>query len=73
MEEVIYLDNAATTFPKPDVVYAAMDEANRNYAVNAGRGAYKKAQYASDIIAKTKKLLKLVQAQPIRHKNYIFF
>ena len=58
MEEVIYLDNAATTFPKPDVVYATMDEANRNYAVNAGRGAYKKAQYASDIIAKTKKLLR---------------
>lgn len=58
MEEVIYLDNAATTFPKPEAVYAAMDEANRNYAVNAGRGAYKKAQYASDIIAKTKKMLR---------------
>lgn len=58
MGQVIYLDNAATTFPKPEVVYTAMDEANRNYAVNAGRGAYKKAQYASDMIAKTKKLLR---------------
>ena len=58
MEEIIYLDNAATTFPKPEAVYTAMDKANRNYAVNAGRGAYKKAQYASDIIAKTKKLLR---------------
>ena len=58
MEKVIYLDNAATTFPKPEAVYTAMDEANRNYAVNAGRGAYKKAQQASEIIAKTKKLLR---------------
>jgi len=58
MDEVIYLDNAATTFPKPEPVYAAMDEANRKYAVNAGRGAYKKAKYVSDMIAKTKKLLR---------------
>ena len=28
MEKVIYLDNAATTFPKPEAVYTAMDEAN---------------------------------------------
>ena len=37
---MIYLDNAATTFPKPEEVYLAMDEANRTYAVNAGRGSY---------------------------------
>lgn len=58
MEQVIYLDNAATTFPKPEAVYTTMDEANRNYAVNAGRGAYKKAQHASEIIDKTKKILR---------------
>lgn len=58
MEQLIYLDNAATTFPKPESVYVAMDEANRNYAVNAGRGSYTKAQYASDIIVKTKKALR---------------
>ncbi|MBD5500261.1 MAG: aminotransferase class V-fold PLP-dependent enzyme [Lachnospiraceae bacterium] len=58
MEQLIYLDNAATTFPKPEAVYVAMDEANRNYAVNAGRGSYRKAQYASDIIVKTKKALR---------------
>lgn len=58
MEEFIYLDNAATTYPKPEAVYAAMDEANRNYAVNAGRGAYRKAQYASGVIEKTKNLLR---------------
>ena len=58
MEYFIYLDNAATTFPKPEKVYATMDEVNRNYAVNAGRGAYRKAQYASEIITETKKLLR---------------
>jgi len=58
MEQLIYLDNAATTYPKPEAVYDAMDEVNRNYAINAGRGAYRKAQYASDLIVQTKKLLK---------------
>ncbi len=58
MEQFIYLDNAATTFPKPEMVYSTMDEVNRNHAVNAGRGAYRKAQYASEIIFETKKALR---------------
>ena len=37
---MIYFDNAATTFPKPEEVYQAVDNANRNYAFNAGRGTY---------------------------------
>ena len=36
---MVYLDNAATTFPKPSVVYDAMDKMNREGAVNAGRGS----------------------------------
>ena len=64
MEQLIYLDNAATTFPKPEAVYVAMDEVNRNYAVNAGRGAYDRARYASGLIADTKKALRnLVYAE----------
>lgn len=51
---MIYLDNAATTFPKPENVYRAMDKMNREGAVNAGRGSYKLAQEASKIIADTK-------------------
>lgn len=58
MEQEIYLDNAATTYPKPEIVYQRMDEIGRKYAVNAGRGAYRKAQYASDIIAETKSALR---------------
>lgn len=57
---MIYLDNAATTFPKPESVYVAMDQMNRK-AVNAGRGAYKSAHEMSVLIADTKqKLRKLI-------------
>nr|WP_308624540.1 aminotransferase class V-fold PLP-dependent enzyme [uncultured Eisenbergiella sp.] len=58
---MIYLDNAATTFPKPESVYVAMDKMNREGAVNAGRGSYKLAQEASALITDTKaKLRQLV-------------
>ena len=61
---MIYLDNAATTFPKPDAVYREMDRVNRTLAVNSGRGAYKAAKEAADIIASTKSLLlKLFNAE----------
>lgn len=39
----IYLDNAATSFPKPECVYAAMDHYNRQLGVAVGRGAYRRA------------------------------
>lgn len=55
---MIYLDNAATTFPKPEVVYQAMDKMNREGAVNAGRGSYKLAQEASKLIQDTKQLIR---------------
>lgn len=44
---MIYLDNAATTYPKPENVYIALDKANRN-AFNTGRGSYKCAREASE-------------------------
>lgn len=55
---MIYLDNAATTFPKPESVYQAMDNQNRNAAINAGRGSYKLARDASRLISDTKQLLR---------------
>ena len=63
---MIYLDNAATTFPKPESVYSEMDRINRSLAVNAGRGSYKAAKEAARIIDETKRLLlELFQAQGI--------
>lgn len=47
---MIYLDNAATTFPKPEQVYDVVDKVQRTLAVNAGRGSYKAAREASNII-----------------------
>lgn len=59
---MIYLDNAATTFPKPEKVYQIMDKVNREMAVNAGRGSYKLARQATKLIDDAKKkILKLVQ------------
>lgn len=65
MEEYIYLDNAATTFPKPEAVYQALDRANRNAAVNAGRGSYALAEQAKQLIEDTRGLLlTLTKAKP---------
>lgn len=36
----IYLDNAATSWPKPESVYAAVDHFQRHVGVSAGRGGY---------------------------------
>ncbi|HEY9713406.1 MAG TPA: aminotransferase class V-fold PLP-dependent enzyme [Chroococcales cyanobacterium] len=45
----IYLDNAATSYPKPEAVYIAQDEYFRNSA-NPGRGAYPLAANAARAI-----------------------
>ncbi|PLX98476.1 MAG: cysteine desulfurase [Desulfuromonas sp.] len=37
----IYLDNSATSFPKPEAVYRAVDHAFRNYGANPGRGGHR--------------------------------
>lgn len=42
---MIYLDNSATTFPKPECVYETIDRVSRN-AFNAGRGAYSQSKEA---------------------------
>ncbi len=39
----IYLDNAATSFPKPTAVYDAVDRYQRSSGVSIGRGAYREA------------------------------
>lgn len=63
LDKTIYLDNAATTFPKSEKVYEIMDKVNRECAVNAGRGSYTLARKASRIIDDTKKkLIDLVDA-----------
>ena len=66
MEKVYYFDNAATTFPKHVNVYKAMDEANRDYAVNAGRGAYALAGKASEVISGTRQqIMELTETENV--------
>ena len=38
-----YFDNAATTFPKPDIVYEKIMEAMKDYGANPGRSGHKLA------------------------------
>lgn len=46
--KLIYLDNAATSFPKPGCVIKATDECIRKYCANPGRSAHKLALSASE-------------------------
>lgn len=50
----IYLDNAATSFPKPECVYTTQDSVARNYGANPGRGSYSIARQAAHIMASTR-------------------
>ena len=44
---MIYFDNAATSFPKPQVVYDAVMDSMMNYGANPGRSGHKLALKAS--------------------------
>lgn len=57
MEPRIYLDNAATSWPKPDAVYRAVDEYQRTSGAAAGRGVYRSAQAAERIVADCRRRL----------------
>jgi cysteine desulfurase / selenocysteine lyase len=51
---MIYLDNAATTFPKPEVVYKTMDTFYRTMGANPGRSGHKMAVAAEREIEDTR-------------------
>jgi selenocysteine lyase/cysteine desulfurase len=55
MEQIIYLDNAATSFPKPDVVHDASRDFYRRYGVNPGRTGCDLALQAEEMIHNTRK------------------
>jgi len=54
---MIFLDNAATTFPKPEPVYAFMDGFYRRAGVNPGRSGYDLCMEAGQLLDDTRKLL----------------
>ncbi len=54
---MIYLDNGATSFPKPEEVYAFMDDFYRRRGVNPGRSGFDLCLEAGSLVDDTRKLL----------------
>lgn len=54
---MIYLDNAATSFPKPEETYVFMDQFYRTHGVNPGRSGYDLCMETGQLVDDTRKLL----------------
>lgn len=68
---MIYLDNAATSWPKPESVYQTMDEFLRKKGANPGRGSHSMAVAARETVEETRLLIaRLINA---REKERIIF
>lgn len=67
-----YLDHAATSWPKAESVYVAMDRYARDVGAAAGRGEYQAAMAASDVIASCRReLMRWINAEDA--KQIAFF
>lgn len=57
MSSMIYLDNSATTFPKPEVVYDYMYHFYKEHGVSPGRSGFDAAIETEEVVQETRKLL----------------
>lgn len=57
MENLIYLDNGATSFPKPEEVYTYMDQFYRQFGVNPGRSGYDLCMETGEMVETTRRIL----------------
>ncbi len=57
MEKLIYLDNSATSFPKPDFVYDFMNDFYRTKGVSPGRTGFDAAIETEEMVTDTRKML----------------
>ncbi len=55
MEEFIYLDNGATSYPKPEEVYTFMDSFYREFGVNPGRSGYDLCLETGNLVERTRR------------------
>ncbi|UCE22297.1 MAG: aminotransferase class V-fold PLP-dependent enzyme [Candidatus Aminicenantes bacterium] len=55
MDKLIFLDNGATSFPKPDEVYTFMDSFYRNSGVNPGRSGYDLCMETGELVEDTRR------------------
>lgn len=64
----LYLDNAATSFPKPPAVIEAMTHYARSIGASAGRGAYAEAIASGQVLDRTRELIrKLINGAKREH------
>ncbi|MDD2672913.1 MAG: aminotransferase class V-fold PLP-dependent enzyme, partial [Syntrophales bacterium] len=54
---LIYFDNAATSWPKPEATCAAMDRYSRNYGGSPGRSGHSMSIEAGRIVSDTRETL----------------
>jgi len=57
VSKLIYMDNGATSFPKPPEVYDFMDHFYRNFGVNPGRSGYDLCVETGELVENTRKML----------------
>ena len=57
MAKLIYLDNGATSYPKPEEVYTFMDKFYREFGVNPGRSGFDLCIETGDLVEGTRKML----------------
>lgn len=57
MSKLIYLDNSATSFPKPDAVYDFMNSFYRTKGVSPGRSGFDAALETEEVVNNTRKML----------------
>ncbi|MFP4471985.1 MAG: aminotransferase class V-fold PLP-dependent enzyme [Bacteroidales bacterium] len=57
MSDLIYLDNSATSYPKPESVYTFMDQFYRKHGVNPGRSGFDAAIETEEVVQHTRKML----------------
>lgn len=67
----IYLDNAATSYPKPESVYQAVDRALRHVGASPGRGGYRRGLDATRLVFEAREALAELFA--IRDSSRIVF
>lgn len=71
--ERIYLDNAATSWPKPESVYCAIDHAQRFIGAPAGRGSSESVVHAMRLVEKTRGLVaEFINAADRRNISFTF-
>lgn len=57
MKDLIYLDNGATSYPKPAEVYSFMDQFYRQFGVNPGRSGFDLCMEVGEIVENTRRQL----------------